>query len=173
MLLAGIRDHIYKFSAVTQRPELIDGQKRCSGKICFHSQHTIQFNRMSHRLVNLQPELRAVENDVEFPFRTLIGMMQCDCLFGNAPRVLHQFQFLDQFISFVLPLSAIRVGIRPLLYLAPGKRIGRVSRARRKLGLMNVGALRRHKPLLFAIEVQIGLRQSNSCHRAQLRVNLQ
>ena len=31
---------------------------------------------MSHRFVNLQAELRNVEDDVELPFRTLIGMMQ-------------------------------------------------------------------------------------------------
>ena len=72
--------------------------------------------------MDLQPELRAVENDVELPFRTLIGVVQRHGLFPNAPRILHQLQLIDQFISLVLPLPAERIGIRPLLNLIPGKR---------------------------------------------------
>ena len=67
---------------------------------------------MPDGFVNLQSKLRAIENDVECAFWTLIRMMQSDGLFRNAAGVLDQFQFFDQLVAFVLPLSAIRIRIR-------------------------------------------------------------
>ncbi len=127
---------------------------------------------MAHRLVNLQAQLRAVKDDVKYPLRPLVGFQQRHRLFAHAPRILQQLQFVDQFVSLVLPLPSEGVGIRPFLDLAPRKRMRRVADAGRVFGLMNVGAFRRVKPLLLAPEIHVGLRQSHAGHRAQLRVDL-
>src|SRR5438105_15494492 len=101
---------------------------------------------MSHRLVNLQPKLRTVENDVEFPFWTLISLMKGYGLLGNAPGVFYKLQFFDQLISLVLPLPTVGCRVRPLLNFIPGEHISCVARAGREFALMNVRALRRHEP---------------------------
>ena len=74
-------------AAVAQRAQFVERQKRRARKIRLHAQHAIEFDGMSDRFMNLQPELRAVENDVEAPFRTLLGLMQRNGLFRDAARV--------------------------------------------------------------------------------------
>src|SRR5215475_10340563 len=96
---------------------------------------------MPHRLVDLQPQLGTVENNVELALWTLISTMQRHRFLGDPAGVLNQLQFLNQFISFVLPLSAKRIRIRPLLDFVSGKRVRSISGASRKLGLMDIGAL--------------------------------
>ena len=142
VLLARICDHVHQVAAIAQRAQLVERQKRSAGEIRFHPQHAVEFDRMPDRFVNLQPQLRAIENDVELAFRTLIGMMQRHRLFGDPPGVFEQLQFIDQLISLVLPLPAIRIRIRPLLNLISRKRVRRIARAGRVLRLMNVRALR-------------------------------
>ena len=95
MLLARIGHDRYQLAAIAQRAQLVQRQKRGPGKIGFHPQHPVKFDRMPHRLVNLQPELRAIENDGEHAFRTPIGLEQRHSFLAYAARVLHQFQFAD------------------------------------------------------------------------------
>jgi len=61
--------------------------------------------------MNLQAELRTVEDDVKFSFWTLIGFVQRNGLFRDAPGVFYHLQFVNQLVSFVLPLAAIRIRI--------------------------------------------------------------
>ena len=82
---------------------------------------------MADGLVNLQRELRRVEDDVVLPFRTLIGRMQGNRLLRDLRRVIQQLEFLDQLIASVLELSAERVGIGALLDLRTLERIARHS----------------------------------------------
>jgi hypothetical protein len=74
---------------------------------------------VTDRFVNLESELRAVENNVERAFRTLLRMMQSDRLLGDAARVLYEFQLIDQLVAFVLPLPAVGIGIRTFLNFFP------------------------------------------------------
>src|ERR1700727_3855437 len=122
---------------------------------------------MPNRFVNLQSELRTIKNDVERAGRSLIRMMQRDRLFGDAPRVLDQLQFFDQFIAFILPLPAIRIWIRTLLNLVSRERVCGITRARGIFGLMNVGSLRRYEPLFLTIEVEVGFGQGYAGNGSQ------
>src|SRR5712691_2713232 len=128
---------------------------------------------MADRFVDLQSKLRAVKDDVKRPFRTLVRMMQSNRFLRDAPGVLYQLQFFDQLVAFVLPLSAIRIRIRTFLNLIPGESVCCIASARGVLGLMDVGSLRRYKPLLFAIEVEVGFGQSDPGNCAQFRVDVQ
>ena len=128
---------------------------------------------MADRFVNLQAELRAVENDVERAFGALVGLVQGDGFLANAAGIFHELQFLDQFVAFVLPLPAEGIGIGALLNFVAGKGVGGISCAGRVLGLMNVGAFRGHKPLLLAAEVEIGFGQGDAGHGAQFGIDLQ
>src|SRR5664280_2908071 len=83
---------------------------------------------MADRLVDLQRELRRVENDIELAFGTLSSRMQRDRPLGNFGGMLQQPQLLDEFIPSALELAAVRVGIRAFLDFRTLKRIRRVAR---------------------------------------------
>src|ERR1700722_738554 len=140
VLLARVSHHIHQIAAIAQRTQLVDCEKGSAGEIRFHAEYAIQFNGVSDRFMDLQTELRAVKNHIEHAFGTLVGMMQRDRFFGDSPGVLHQLQLFNQLVALILPLPAIRSRIRSLLNFAPGKGVGRVSRASGIFGLMNVRA---------------------------------
>jgi hypothetical protein len=128
---------------------------------------------MADGFVNLQSELRAIKNDIERPFRALVRMMQRNRFFRDAARVLNQFQFLDQFVALILPLSSKRIRIGAFLNFVSGECVGGVARTCGILGLMNVAAFRRQEPLLLAIEVQIAFGQGNAGNGAEFGIDLQ
>src|SRR5580693_168035 len=107
---------------------------------------------MPNGFVNLQSKLRTIENNVEHARWTLLRVMQSDRFFRNAAGVLDQLQLFNQLVAFVLPLTPIRVRIGPFLNLVARKRIRSVTRPRGIFRLMDVGSLRRYKPLFLAIE---------------------
>src|ERR1039458_3314421 len=98
---------------------------------------------MTDGLVDLQRELRRVENDIELAFWTLRSRVQRDRLLGNFAGMFQQPQLLDQFIASALKLPAIRVGIRALLDLRPLERIRCVTRPESDCGLVYLGTLDR------------------------------
>src|SRR5207237_8696972 len=102
---------------------------------------------------------------------TLVGLMQSYGFLSYAPRVLHQLQFVDQFITFVLPLAAVRSGVGALLDVVAREGKRGIACASRVLGLVDVGAFRRDEPLLFAMKVQIGFGQCDSGGRTQLFID--
>src|SRR5438045_6168564 len=63
---------------------------------------------MPHGFVDLQPKLRAFQDDIERAFGALIGLVQRDSFFADSARVLNQLQLINQFIAFVLPLATER-----------------------------------------------------------------
>ena len=128
---------------------------------------------MPDRLVDLQAQLRTVEDDVEHALGTFIGCQQRDRFFAHPAGVFHQLQFFDQFVSFVLPLSAVRIGIRPLLNFASRKSVGRVAGPGGVFRLMNVRAFGGEEPLLFAAEIQVGFGQRDAGNGTQFGVDFQ
>src|SRR5664280_1895023 len=106
---------------------------------------------MTDGLVDLQRELRRVENDIERAFGTLRSRMQRDRLLGNFGGMLQQPQLLDKFIPSALELAAVRVGIRALLDFRTLKRIRRVARTGSDGRLVYLGTLRRIEPLLLSL----------------------
>src|SRR5450755_2861645 len=117
---------------------------------------------MPDRFVNLQSQLRAVENNVENALWALIRAVQCDRLFSNPAGVFQQLEFVDEFISFVLPLASKRIRIGALLNLGSRESIGNVASAGHVLSLMNVRAFGGEEPLLLAAKVHVGLGQGHS-----------
>src|SRR5258708_25750227 len=114
----------------------------------------MEFDGMPDGFVNLQSKLRTIKNDVDHAFRALARVMQSDRLFRDAAGVLNQIQLFDQLVALVLPLSAIRIWIRPFLNLVSGERIRGVACACGILWLMDVASFRRYKPLLPPIEAE-------------------
>ncbi len=117
--------------------------------------------------MDLQTELRTVEDNVEYALRAFVGSQQRDCFFAHPARVFDQLQLVDQFVSFVLPLPAVGIGIRSLLNFASGERVRGVAGSRGVFRLMDVGAFRREKPLLLPPEIQVGLGQRHPRHGTQ------
>jgi hypothetical protein len=101
---------------------------------------------MPDGFVNLQSQLRSIQNNGGCALRALVRMMQRDGFFRHAPGILHQFHFFDLLVAAVLPLPAVRIGVGTLLNLGTGKRVCRIARAGRILGLMDFSALGRKKP---------------------------
>ena len=173
VLLACVGDNVDKVAAITQSAEFVEGEERCSGKVRFHAQHAVKFNRVSHRFVNLQSELRAVQNNVEHSFRTLVG-------FEQARRLLRRRGGRFPITSTHRPVrilcsATVRQGIRIRAFLnfASCKGVSRIAGARGVFRLMNAGAFRRNKPLLLAAKIHIGFRQRDSRDRAEFGVDLQ
>ena len=95
---------------------------------------------MADGFVNLQSQLRTIKDDIEPAFGTLIGVMQCNGFFRDATSVLQQLQFFDQFVSFILPLPAVRIRIRTFLNFISRESVSGVSRAGRIFRLMDVAS---------------------------------
>src|SRR5579864_7753520 len=94
---------------------------------------------MSDGLVNLQPDLRATQDDVLHAARTLLGLEQRDTLLGDARRVPHQVNLFYQLVAPGLILSAEGVRIGAPLNLVSGKRCRHEAGAGLSLELVDVG----------------------------------
>ena len=63
VLEARVGDHVDDVGAVFQFAQLFDGEKAHAREIRFHAEDAVEFDGMADGFVNLQAELRAVEND--------------------------------------------------------------------------------------------------------------
>ncbi len=117
---------------------------------------------MADGFVNLQAELRAVQDDRLRALGRLRRGMQRDGFFGDARRVAHKIERFDQLVArqLMLPAETIRIGT--LLNFVAGKRGGHDSRAGLHLDLMNRRANRRSKKLLDAAKRHRGFRQRHA-----------
>src|SRR5215469_3127363 len=95
---------------------------------------------MANGLVNLQAELRAIEDDGALPFRTFFSFVQRDAFFGDAWRVANEVDFLDQFVTAQHVLAAEAIWIGTLLNFFSRETCGDNSCARLHFHLMNGGA---------------------------------
>ena len=150
--------------------ELIERQEAHAREIRFHAEDAIEFDGMADGFVNLQAELRAVQNDRARAFRALRGRMQRDGFFGDALRVAGQIERFDQFVAreHVLAAKAIRIGA--LLNFAARETGGDDSRARLHFHLMNRGADARSEKLLDAAERHRAFGQRYALHFAHFLV---
>src|SRR5581483_12500961 len=98
--------------------QLIESQKAHAGVIGFRTQHTVELDGMADRFVDLQSQLRAVENQIELTLGTLLGGVQGDSFFGDSRSMSQQVQLVYEFVALELILSTKRIRIRPLLNLA-------------------------------------------------------
>src|SRR5882757_7069446 len=105
---------------------------------------------MADGFVNLQAELRAVENERLRSLWRLRRGMQRDRFFGDARRVAHKVERFDELVACQHVLPAETVWIRALLNFVSGKRGGDDPRAGLHLDLMNRRTDGRRKKLLDA-----------------------
>ena len=133
-------------------------------------EHAVELDGMADGFVNLQAELRAIENDRALAFGALRGRMQRDGFFADARRVADQIERFDQFVAaqHVLPAEAIR--IRTLLNFASGERRGDDSRAGLHLHLMNRRADARNEKLLDAAKRHRAFGERHALHFAHFLV---
>jgi len=83
--------------------------------------------------------------------------MQRDCLLANAAGVFQQPQLIDELITFVLMLSAERIGVRAFLDLGALKRKRSKARSGDETGLVNFRPLGTVEPLLVTAELHVAL----------------
>src|ERR1017187_8004651 len=95
---------------------------------------------MADGFVNLQAELRAIEDQVELAFRTLGSGMQGHRLFGDARGVARQVELFHQLVAFQLVLAAEGAGERALLDFAVLVTESREARAAGGAGLIDEAA---------------------------------
>jgi hypothetical protein len=81
---ARIAHHVDDLRAVAQSIELIEREEAHAGVIRLRAQDAIQLDGVADGFVNLQPQLRAIENQIELALGTLVGRVQSDGLFGDA-----------------------------------------------------------------------------------------
>src|SRR5258708_29281501 len=104
MLLAAVGDYVDDVAAVAKLAKFVKREEGRTGEVSFHSQNPVEFNGVPNGFVNLQAHLRAVENEVERAFRTLVGFEQCNGFFAHTACVLEELQFFDEFVAFGLVL---------------------------------------------------------------------
>ena len=128
---------------------------------------------MADRLVNLQPHLRAAQDDVFLAARALLSAEERHALFGDPRGVAEEVKFFHQFIApnLVLPPEGVRVG--PPLNLIACKGRGDESGAGLRLELMDLRARTREKELIDASKVHRRLGERNALHFSHLRIDLQ
>ena len=125
---------------------------------------------MPDGFVNLQTQLRAVQDDGVLPLGTLRGGMQRHTLLSQAPGVTGQIERLDQLVTLQHVLPAEAVGIGALLNFRARKTGGHDSRAGLHLDLMNGRAARRSEELLDAAKRHRSFCNGDALHAAHLLV---
>ena len=80
----GVGDHVDDVGAVLQLSQLIHGEKTHAREIRFHAEDAVELDGMADGFVNLQPELRAAQNNRALAFGALRGGVQRDGLLGDA-----------------------------------------------------------------------------------------
>ena len=137
VLEARVGNHVDDVRAVFQLAQFFDGEKTHAREICFHAENAIELDGMADGFVNLQAELRAIENDGALPFGALRGGMQRDAFFGDARRVADEIERFDQLVALQHVLPAETIGVRALLNFGACKTGGHDSRAGLHLDLMD------------------------------------
>src|ERR1700722_18609397 len=126
---------------------------------------------MPDGLVYLEPDLAAVENQIEAPLGAPIGRVQRYCLFCRSRRLIQQGQFLDQLIAFQLVLAAERVRIRSFLNLVFAETEGFKSGAAEGAGLIDHASERRNEDLAVSMKDHRRLSECDPGIAAQLRIH--
>ncbi len=148
-------------------------EKTHAREICLHAEHSIELDGVADGFVNLQAELRAVENDCLRALGRLRRRMQRDRFFGDARGVPNQVERFHQLVARELVLPAKAVRIRTFLNLVPGKRGRDDSRAGLHLDLMDNRPDRRRKQLFDAAKRHGCFRERHALDARHLAVGRQ
>ena len=152
---------------------MVEREKAHAGVVGFAAQHAIELDGVADGFVDLQTELRAIQNQVRLAFGTLIGGVQRHRLFSHPRRVLEQAQFFHQLVPLQLVLPAERIGIGAPLDLAILVAEGRKTGARQAAGLIDETPQGGCEDLPPPLEVHRSFRQADPRLAAQFRVHRQ
>ena len=171
VLQARIAHHVDDVRPIAQMAQLIEREEAHARVVGLAAQHAIELDGVADGFVNLQAQLRAVEDQVEFALGALVGLMQRHGLFGDARGVLQQAQLVHQFVAFQLELAAEGIGEGALLKIAVLVAGGRETRAREAARLIDYAAESRDEDLAALLELHGSFGQVDARVAAQFGVD--
>src|ERR1043166_2701464 len=169
---ARVAHHVDDRRAVAPVAQLIEREEAHAGVVRLAAEDAIELDGVADGLVNLEAELRAAEDEIEFAFGALRRVVERDSFFGDAVGVLHQLQLVDQLVAFQLVLAAERVRKRAFLDLAVFVAERGEARAGEAARLIDDAADGGDEYLARAIEVHRRFGEADSCDPAQLPLDL-
>src|SRR5580692_84672 len=122
---------------------------------------------MADGFVDLQPELAAIQDQVEAAFGALIGRVQCDGLLRHERRMGQKIELVDQLVALELVLTAEGIRIGALLDLVILEAVGFESGTARSAGLIDDAAEGRDEDLAASMEDHGSLRERHAGGAAQ------
>src|SRR5271157_1320559 len=170
MIKARVADHVDNIRAVAQVVELVECEKARAGVVGFAAEDAVELDGMADGFVNLQAELRAIEDQVKLTFRALRGGVQRHGFFGDARGMAQQVELSHQLVAFQLVLAADGVGERALLDFAVLVAESGEARAAGGAGLIDQAAESGSEDLPLPYKAHGGFRQADGGIAAQLGV---
>src|ERR1039458_25706 len=101
-----VANHVHDFGAVAQAAQLIEREEAHARVVGLAAQDAVELDGMADRLVDLQAQLRAVEDEVELALGALFGAVQRHGFFGDARGVPDQVPLVDQLVALKLMLRS-------------------------------------------------------------------
>src|ERR1017187_2728696 len=168
-----VANHVHDFGAVAQAAQLIEREEAHARVVGLAAQDAVELDGMADRLVDLQAQLRAVEDEVELALGALFGAVQSHGFFGDARGVPDQVPLVDQLGPLKLMLPAEGIRIRALLDLTVfvGQRL--VADAAEVASLIDQAAERGGEDLAAALEAHGAFGQGDAWIAAQLAVDIE
>src|SRR5579862_609046 len=140
VLGARVAHHVDNLRAIAQAVQLIERQEAHAGIIGLAAEHAVQLDGVPDGFVDLQAELRTIQDEVEIALGALIGAVQRHGLLRDARGILHQVPLFHQFVALELMLAAERIRVRAFLDLAVFVGQRRVAHAAHVAGLIDQAA---------------------------------
>ncbi len=125
---------------------------------------------MPARFVNLQCQLRRVEDECSNSAGALRCGQQCNRFRGDARRVFDQLHRFDELVALCGLLPSDGIGVRPRLYFVLAHRGDLDAAATLDDFLLDETPLRAGEGLALANELQTRFRDANLLFSAYLRV---
>src|SRR5580698_10764470 len=126
---------------------------------------------MADGFVDLQPELAAIQDQVEAAFGALIGRVQRNGLLRHERRMGQEIELVNQLVALELVLAAERIRIGALLDLVALKAEGFKSSSARSAGLIDDAADGRDEDLPATMEDHRSLRERHAGGAAQFFID--
>ena len=95
MLGAGVAHDVDDMGPVAQVVQLVEGEEAHAGVVGFPAEDAVELNRMADGFVDLQAELAAVQDQIEFALGALVGASAGPRLPRRYAERSRELQFVD------------------------------------------------------------------------------